>query len=200
MPAYSLKTADSTLDLGPFGWTTSKTTRVGLLMSVGSSRVGSEPIDNPEGLQRDALRAAERVALDRLAATGVAQRVEVVKTLADGTSRVDGSAAATWDWRTPGRAIVESHDRGARSVAVAAIVEDEAGGRSYSAPVAVSGELAQRVVSGGEDETTVVAEVAERLGVSTRTLSDLARHGVAIAKAQADLARAGRSPLVAIAR
>lgn len=198
MPTYSLQTSAGPLDLAPFRRTHNGSEVQ--LRSVGSSRRASETIYSPDGLQADAIRAAERVALDLLAATGVGQRVEVIKTLADGTSRIDAEASAVWDWRTDGRAIVESHDRGSRSVAVAAIVEDEHGGRSYSAPVAVSAELAQRVVAGGEAEADVVAEIAARLAVSPRVVSDLARHGVAITKAQADLARAGRSPLVAIAR
>lgn len=195
MPTYSLNTTLGPLDLAPFGWTFKKDERTPL-RSVGSSRVASEPIDSPAGLQRDAIRAAERVALDLLAATGVAQRVEVVKTLADGTSRVDASAFASLDHRTPGRAIVESHDRGARSVAIAAIVETP-DGRDFSALVKLAALVGRRVAE-GESEADVVAAVAAERGSTERTLVDLLAHGVAIAKAQADLSRAGRDPLVAI--
>ncbi len=195
MPSYSLNTTLGPLDLAPYGWTARKDERTPLL-SVGSSRVSSEPIDSPAGLQRDAIRAAERVALDLLAATGVAQRVEVVKTLADGTSRVDASAFASLDSRTPGRAIVESHDRGARSVAIAAIVETT-DGRDFSALVKLAASVARRVAE-GESEADVVSEVAQDRGQNDRAVADLVRHGVAIASAQADRLRRGDAPLVAL--
>lgn len=200
MPAYELHIdrTEIVIDLEPFRHLGGRAAESVCLASVATSRSPSRPIWNPSGLQADAIQAAERVALDRLATTGDGVSITVVKVLADSRRR-EVSVSATLDPRRPGRAIVDSHTRGARSVAIAAIVEAADGERSYSALVALAADVARRVAA-GEAEADVVAALAAESNKTPRAIADRVAHGVAIARAQADLARAGRAPLVAVAR
>lgn len=175
MPTYSLLTAAGPLDLTPH-----RRTYQGdevELVSVGSSRIGPETIGCPDGLQADAVKAAERVALDRLALTGQGQSVDVVKTLADGSTRLVASATAHLDHRAAGRAIVESADRGSRSCELALTLD----GETWSRPVMIAQALAE-LVTGGLDEVEALELVAGDEGLTARAVAELAKHGVAIVK------------------
>jgi hypothetical protein len=194
MPAYSLSTSAGPIDLEGLSLSGHGRDESQLLRSVPSSRRGSEPIWSPAGLQADALRAAERVALDLLAATGRDQIVAIRKTLADGSSREDGSASASLS-RDAGYAVVESHGRGARQVPIASIVERD-GVRGFSAVVLLAQRVARAIAEGAAADDEILSIAAER-GSTAQAVRVLVNHGVAAARIAADAARAGRSPAVA---
>lgn len=119
MSFYEILLGEATIDLLPF----SRSLRPGLpldsrerLESVPSTRRGRERIENPYGLQADALRAAERLALEAYLDSGVPCDARVVRVTSGGAERkIVDSAHAGPDPRREGVAYVESR-RGYRLV------------------------------------------------------------------------------------